>query len=364
MAPQPCTASPSAPAAQSASHRIVAKQAEPKPSSLYRTIWHFAAERYRIYQRRLTGTKPPWTSDSVLSQYRFTNTFRAADRVSQYLIDLAYHELKDANPDSLFLSVLLFKIFNRIDTWEAIVNTLAFPDATTFDYPKCEAVLSRLRQQRPIYSAAYIMPSAGAKGTPKHQTHLDLIRRMVEDEVPRRLQETASLEQAYDLLLSYPSFGPFLAFQYAIDLNYTTLMSHDEASFVVAGPGTLDGLSKCFESLGDYSPEDTIRWLFDRQGQEFERHGVEFDGLWGRPMQLIDIQNVLCEVSKYTRATNPEIEGRAGRTRIKQRYVQGDVLPTPFFPPRWGLTVYVDPTAKASLVSRRPDLLGQYEERE
>ena len=36
---------------------------------------------------------------------------------------------------------------------------------------------------------------------------------------------------------------------YAIDLNYTTLTSHSEWSFVVAGPGALDGLSKCFESL-------------------------------------------------------------------------------------------------------------------
>lgn len=196
-------------------------------------------------------------------------------------------------------------------------------------------MLSKLHARRPIYSAAYIMPSAGGKGISKHQTHLMLVRQMVEDGVPQRLRETASLESAYEILLSYPSFGPFLAFQYAIDLNYTTLMSHEEDSFVVAGPGALDGLSKCFESLGDYSAEDAIRWLTDHQGEEFARYGFEFDGLWGRPLQLIDMQNVLCEVSKYTRVTNPEVEGKNGRTRIKQRYSVAGPVPHPRFPPKW-----------------------------
>ena len=81
-----------------------------------------------------------------------------------------------------------------------------------------------------------------------------------------------SLAEAYDLLLAYPTLGPFLAFQYAVDFNYTTLMNHSERDFVVAGPGALDGLSKCFESLGDYSPEDTIAWLSDMQVEEFSRY--------------------------------------------------------------------------------------------
>lgn len=333
---------------------VGAKLAEPIPSPLYAAIWRFAAKRHHIYLSRLEHANRPWTDDDVLSQYRFTNTFRAADRVSQYLIDLAYHELKDADPDSLFLSVLLFKVFNRIDTWEAMVDAVGLPEAATFDYGACGAALYEVRKQRAIYSAAYIMPSAGGKGVSKHQTHLDLIRRMVKDGVPQRLQETQSLGKAYEVLLSYPSLGPFLAFQYAIDLNYTTLMSHKEDCFVVAGPGAIDGLSKCFESLGDYSVEDTIKWLVDRQGGEFERHGFEFDGLWGRPMKLIDMQNVLCEVSKYTRVTNPEVKGRAGRKRIKQRFSTAGPLPPPQFPPKWCINESVASWLQERNIPRRP----------
>ena len=63
-----------------------AKRTLPKPSVLYSTLWRFASERHRIYLQRITGQPHPWTSDPVLSSYRFTNVFRAADRVSQYLI--------------------------------------------------------------------------------------------------------------------------------------------------------------------------------------------------------------------------------------------------------------------------------------
>ena len=283
-------------------------------------------------ERSIRGRRDP-----VLTEYKFTNAFRAADRVSQYLIELVYSD-PDASADTLFLRTLLFKTFNKIDTWKGVVGNLGMPVAPGFDYEACEILLDNYRRDRiSIYSGAYIMPSGGRSGAPKHRMHLHLIRRMLDDDLPGRLRETESLAEAYELLLTYPTLGPFLAFQYAVDLNYTTLMNHSERDFVVAGPGALDGLSKCFESLGDYSPEDTIVWLSDMQMEEFSRHNLDFDGLWGRPLQPIDVQNLLCEVSKYTRATHPNVKGRSGRKRIKQKFRMTGTLPEPVFPPKWGL---------------------------
>ena len=314
----------------------VLRPCRPRPSKLYPIIWRFASERQLIYLRRLSGHARPWTDDPVLSAYRFTNAFRAADRVSQYLIRLAY-ACPQANCDTLFLRTILFKIFNRIGTWDKIVQKLGLPVASRFDYAACDDLLAVRRTKVPIYSAAYIMPSGGRSGVPKHRMHLRLIRDMITDGLPAKLGQTRSLEDAYALLLTWPTLGPFLAFQYAIDLNYTTLMSHSEHEFVVAGPGALDGLAKCFESLGEFTPAETIAWLTDRQDEEFERYGLAFGGLWGRPLQPIDLQNLLCEVSKYTRATHPRIKGPSGRTRIKQRFTAAGSLPKPFFPPKWGL---------------------------
>ena len=88
---------------------------------------------------------------------------------------------------------------------------------------------------------------------------------------------------------------------------------------------------------GGVLPAETIVWMTDRQDEEFGRYGLPFSGLWGRPLQLIDVQNLLCEVSKYTRATHPAIKGRSGRIRIKQRFTSAGAFPRPFFPPKWGL---------------------------
>ena len=317
--------------------RVVKRSCRPVPSEIYPVLWKFAFERHRIYLRRLAGEVYPWTKDPVLTEYKFTNAFRAADRVSQYLIKLIYSD-PDASADTLFLRTLLFKTFNKIDTWKGVVGNLGMPVAPGFDYEACENLLDNYRRDRiSIYSGAYIMPSGGRSGAPKHRMHLHLIRRMLDDDLPGKLRETESLAEAYELLLTYPTLGPFLAFQYAVDLNYTTLMNHSERDFVVAGPGALDGLSKCFESLGDYSPEDTIVWLSDMQMEEFSRYNLDFDGLWGRPLQPIDVQNLLCEVSKYTRATHPNVKGRSGRKRIKQKFRTTGPLPKPYFPPKWGL---------------------------
>ena len=322
-----------------------ARRSQPKPSKLYPVLWQFAVERQRVYLRRLAGEPPPWTDDPVLSAYRFTNAFRAADRVSQYLIRMA-HEDPFASDETLFLRTLLFKIFNRIDTWEHIVDRLGPPVAFRFDYDACADLLSdRLRAGTPVYSAAYIMPSGGkrtGRGGPKHRMHLHLVRDMVTYGLPQRLTQTKSLEDAYQMLIGWRTLGPFLAFQYAIDLNYTPLMSHSETDFVAAGPGARDGLWKCFDSIGDYTLAEAILWLTDRQEEEFKRYGLRFDGLWGRPLQPIDVQNLLCEVSKYTRVSHPEIEGRSGRTRIKQRFKPVGPLLKPFFPPKWGLSRRID----------------------
>ena len=341
--PQP--RSPARPGAETVSTPLIAsfvKRSLPKPSILYPTLWRFASERHHVYLRRISGQPNPWTSDPVLSKYRFTNVFRAADRVSQYLIRMAYSD-HDANDDTLFLRTMLFKIFNKIDTWENIVRALGGPAAGRFDYQACDELLAgRRRLGTAIYSAAYIMPSGGPSGGPKHRMHLQLLRRMMDDGLPAKIRRSRSLKDAYALLLAYPTLGPFLAFQYAIDLNYTTLTSHSEWSFVVAGPGALDGLSKCFESLGEYSPEDAILWLSDRQEEEFRGDDLRFDGLWGRSLRPIDVQNLLCEVSKYTRATHPQIKGRAGRGRIKQKFTAAGPVPRPFFPPKWELNERIE----------------------
>ncbi|MCH6551193.1 MAG: hypothetical protein IH804_04160, partial [Planctomycetes bacterium] len=79
----------------------------------------------------------------------------------------------------------------------------------------------QLRDGNRIYSASYIMPSGSEKGGRKHRFHLELLATMLSDDVPKRILDAPSLPAVYELLLSYPSVGPFLAYQWTIDLNYS-----------------------------------------------------------------------------------------------------------------------------------------------
>ena len=327
--------------------RLPSERHSSKPSSrntpvateVFDTFWRFAAERQATYERRLHSSCPPWTEDTILRRFRFTNAYRASDRVSQFLIkEVQYAPIRSQEARELFFRTMLFKIFNKIETWEHLERRCGRVDARNPDYELMDDVLEQIRQVAPIYSAAYIMPSPRLGRERKHSNHLMLLRKMMTDKLPDRIRQTQSLSHVYDLLLSYPGIGKFLAFQYAIDLNYSAMLDFDEGEFVVAGPGALDGISKCFSSTVGWSPERIIMWVTERQDREFAARGIKFSGLAGRPLKPIDCQNLFCEISKYARMAHPLVAGVSGRTRIKQSYRHSTrPLPEPFFPPRWGI---------------------------
>lgn len=312
------------------------------PTPLLDTYWRFAHERHSMWQRRLEAPAGPWTDDPILRQHRFTNTYRVLDRVSQYLVaEVQYGHGRSQEPAELFWRTLLFKIFNKIETWQLLERKLgrmswqsAQPDCIVSVLDEAMAAGTRL------YSAAYIMPSPSMGYARKHANHIAMLVAMMDAGLPGRLASTKSLKEAYDLILAWPSMGPFLAFQYTIDLNYSALMAHDESEFVVAGPGALDGISKCFADYVNLDPAEVIMHLYRDQATQFDRMDLPAVSLFGRPLMPIDLQNCLCEISKYTRKSHPYITGVSGRTQIKQLFTPSNrTLPSVFLPPKWGLSI-------------------------
>ena len=198
----------------------------------------------------------------------------------------------------------------------------------------------RINEKERIYSAAYIMPSGKScfGFEKKHQNNLKLLEYMMKTGLAQKVAKAKSLKQLYEILLSYPTLGTFLAFQFAIDINYSELCDFNEMSFVVAGPGAKNGIKKCFGDLKGYNYEDIIRYVAERQEEEFEKRGLHFKSLFGRKLQLIDCQNLFCETDKYARVAHPDICGVNSRKRIKQQYTdRGLERIDYFYPPKWGL---------------------------
>jgi thymidylate kinase len=309
-----------------------------KPTVVYDTYWRFAAERQEIFFKRWEHQAPPWTSDPILSEFKFTNAYRASDRVSQFLIKEVIYS-GDQSEEEVFFRTILFKLFNKIETWQLLKKSFGTISYSEFDFKSYDHVLSKASAGGAIYSGAYIMPSGSiAFGTTrKHRAHLKMLMQMMDDEVALRIADAKSMLEVFTLLRSYPMIGDFLAYQYMTDLNYSTLTNFSEMEFVVPGPGAKGGISKCFESIGGLTESDLIRVVTDRQQAEVERLGIQFKSLWGRHLQLIDCQNLFCEVDKYSRVHHPEITGNSVRTRIKQKFRPIEAAIDYWYPPKWGL---------------------------
>ena len=326
--------------------QVLVRLATAKPTPVYESYWRFAAERQAIFFRRLEGRPGPWTEDPILRNHKFTNAYRASDRVSQYLIrEVIYRG--DPSINEVCFRTLLFKFFNRIATWELLTQKLGDISWTSYRFEAYDRVLSHaLARGERLYSAAYIMPSGGRSaaalyGRRKHRMHLRLLEAMMRDEFPARLVACASMAEAFGLLRGYPSIGDFLAYQFVTDLNYSNLINFSEMSFVVPGPGARDGIRKCFADPGGLSDADLIKLVADRQEQELAALGLSFQSLWGRRLQLIDCQNLFCEVDKYARVYHPEFTGLTGRTRIKQRFRHRAETIDYWYPPKWAINEHI-----------------------
>jgi len=308
-----------------------------RTTAVFDTYWRFAARRQAIYELRAAGRPGPWTPDLIMRSHRFTNCFRAADRVSQFMIRNVAYTGRQA-PEEIVFRVLLFKLFNKISTWELLEHKLGELTWADFDQDAYGAVLSAAfaRGDR-LYSAAYVIPPPRLGAERKHTNHLRLLRLMMDSQVSARLRGAASMRDAFETLLSFPAFGDFLAYQFLIDLNYSTALDFDEMEFVVAGPGARDGVRKCFGPEANGIEPEVIAYMTAYQREHFDRLGLAFAGLQGRPLQLIDCQNLFCEVDKYARVAHPDIAGISGRSRIKQRFTAQSDPVTAWFPPKWGL---------------------------
>jgi hypothetical protein len=301
---------------------------------VYELYWTFASRRQAAFEARLAGKSQPWTSDPILQVFKFCNVFRAADRVSQFMIKDAETTVRDR-----VFQITAFRTFSNIATWKSVTYELG--GAPRLDHLRSgefERALDRVKAQNGgLYTGAFILCANKAFGfDEKHRNHVALFKHMfLNNACAERVLQAPSLEALVELLQSFPLMGPFMAYQTAIDLNYSELLDFSENEYTQAGPGALRGLKKAFTDLGDYSPADTILWMVDRQDEEFRRLELPFRGLFGRRLHGIDCQGLFCELDKYCREAVPELA--SARSRIKAKYSGSRADIELFFPPKWQL---------------------------
>lgn len=312
-------------------------------SSVEYVLAYFIKERMDIFWARIAD-EAPYTSDPIFNTYKFTNVYRVTDRVSQYLIRHVQYN-QNWNEEDLIFRTLFFKNFNLPSTWEGVKEYLGTePTLANFNFDTYCKALDYVAASYPVvYNNAYMMTGHKIRGySVKHYNHMGLFEDLITRRFFQHVVKVKSMGELFATLVTQPYIGPFLGYQYATDLNYTPLFQFDENSFCVAGLGSKRGIEKLLFGKSPKSCEVIIKFYVDYQDKLLEAHKLHtgFVNLFGRPLQMIDMQNCFCEVDKYLRVFRPDLKSVNSflqRTKIKNKFKKSKHPYTLFFPPWWNL---------------------------
>lgn len=302
--------------------------------------FYFMQERMNIFWRSCKNNVYPLTEDPILRDYKFTNVYRACDRVSQYLIShVIYKHIDRFTPEDMLLRILVFKIFNKIETWDYLEKSYGDICIEHFEVEEICRLLSNRQKSYPIFNNAYMMTGCHQRYDylpSKHAKWLQMVKdEFIGQRVVNKILKAGSMETVFNLMEQCSFVGGFLAYQYTIDFNYSPYVNFDENSFVKAGIGAIRGIKKCFKDVGN-NYEDAIRYTYEHLDDFRTEFGLDcFKPLPGREPHLIDIQNCFCETDKYLRVKMPDL--LIGNVRIKQRYKKSVIPITYEFPPKWNI---------------------------
>ncbi|KIJ70167.1 hypothetical protein HYDPIDRAFT_104842 [Hydnomerulius pinastri MD-312] len=252
-----------------------------------------------------------WTTDPILQNYKFCNTYRVLDRVSQYLVTEVI-EKGPQRPHEVIFRVVLFSTYTSIRTYETLRKKIQPFTWESYNRANYEKVLRQLYDSGvSIYTGAYQKPAPDLGFTENFMNHLAFLEVLMW-ELPEQLKQAKYMADVFDYLRSFKSMGEFTAYQLILNLSYSNVMNFSDYDFVVIGLGSRSGLRRCFREPIPRSIEvDVVRWMQISQDEQFERLGITFNGLGPghRPMMLCDIEHTLCELDKYVRKCSDRRKG-------------------------------------------------------
>lgn len=288
----------------------------------YEAFEAFARKRMIIYHRRVDGIAEP-IGDPILETWKFTNCYRILDRFSQYLIEIVNGKYTPKNEEQHAAQIYIARLYNRAETYEDLPLEYRIEPLTYLEEIKTWAEQKMSRGVK-IHSNAFLYCSPFSMGY-KTWTELYLLRlkqlrssgKLIE------LYNSTSLEDSFNILNTYPGFGDFLSYQFALDYSYLHNISYED--FIVPGPGALNGFNAVFEGLSKVYAPSVMKEITRRGITEFPYLKVA-----GKTYRLRgnDVQNLFCEFSKYARTL------KGGRPKNKHRPTQYR-LPAPVLPKAW-----------------------------
>ena len=300
-----------------------------------RVFHHYAMERYLIHLRKDIEKLPePWTDDTILGRYRFTNDRREHDYCSRYLIDNISTNSDMTILNKIYLS-LLFRMYNVVEVGEALdlkhtsIKDLSDPDWVSdsikkLDNASCERYFTNAYKTIGFTKALCSRYNLDYS-TSRQYGPLYLIQDLIKNNLASELLQAKSQLEVFEILKSrILGAGSFMAYQFYVDLTYIPEFPYSENEFVISGPGCSYGLGMLVSDPNGLSNDELLFWMRDNLASIFDQYGLYWDlnmlmtdlPEYDRCLNVMMLENLMCEFSKYyVRRTNPRKHMRIYKER-------------------------------------------------
>lgn len=293
-------------------------------------LTEWISERYKIHLRKDVEKLPaPWTDNVILQSVKFTNTRREHDRATIWAIDNIC--LSDMDIELKIINLILFRLYNKWETCEMIGMPIDFfhhgdgMEAYEFIRDK----FKERAEEDPSYvfftSAFNTGGMKAASGRLTGEQYIPMrpiafMHHMIMDGIVDKIMEAKDQRTVCDILMNYPGIGEFLSYQMFVDFTYCPEYKFSENEFTIAGPGCQLGLSMLFKDYDGLSPEELLFWLRDNQDEIFGDK-FAYDLMTDLPdhdrtLNVMSLENIFCEFSKYVRCNDQVKEGKKPRARV------------------------------------------------
>lgn len=286
-------------------------------------LWlDFVQERHNVWCRRQLGQAGPWTSDPILASRKFTNVFRVLDPGSQFIFDLA--EGVDAR--TFLMRCFLYRHTGRVEAWRSLLYE-------TGEYPTPDNLQDTLEAWRlyreagsPIFTGAYLVyPGSSIPGTDKLESMVTLTDRLFNGGgVAQQFLAAKSQQERFATLRRNKGVADFMSMQILTDYGYCDDADRED-EFVVPGPGCRKGVAHITDTRDVAGFLRLARWELM---QLDDCPSLDINGTTRYP-SIMDVQNTMCEFSKYVRYLE---SGKVGAPYVPAHPGQ---QPQPKLPSHW-----------------------------
>lgn len=268
---------------------------------LYKQITQFINERLLIYEKKNADQLPPYTSDPILSKYRFCNIYRELDRQT-----IEFHTLLKPLENNFSLWLLNMLFCRTICNPETVKKT----GLISFEIGNNQKVYDKLIQlPSPKYGNAYVFPISIIQRSQWNTRekffcfYYPHIMKVIAEKV--QSFDNSSVTEALQVLL--PLFGfnlKFLFTELLIDVAYQFPEYVDLYKRFPIGPGSLPTM----RMIDSHTDPEEVNLALTRMSHP-AIHLFTFDNK-SIHLSAENWEGIGCEFRKYT-----NLENGSGRKR-------------------------------------------------